>query len=124
MAKCEITDIRAREILDSRGNPPVEAIIVVDGIKAGCASSPSGASTGQYEAVELRDGKCIQAGDERQEWIGRYNGKGVLQAVDNINSEIRKSLVGHIVHEQGQLDDMMRHLDGTDNKSRLGANAI
>lgn len=124
MAKCEITDIRAREILDSRGNPTVEAIIVVDGIKAGCASSPSGASTGQYEAVELRDGKCIQTGDERQEWIGRYNGKGVLQAVDNINSEIRKSLVGHIVHEQGQLDDMMRHLDGTDNKSRLGANAI
>lgn len=124
MAKCEITDIRAREILDSRGNPTVEAIIVVDGIKAGCASSPSGASTGQYEAVELRDGKCIQAGDERQEWISRYNGKGVLQAVDNINSEIRKSLVGHIVHEQGQLDDMMRHLDGTDNKSRLGANAI
>lgn len=124
MAKCEITDVRAREIIDSRGNPTVEAVVTVDGGIQGVAACPSGASTGKYEAVELRDGKCTFEDSERERWKDRYNGNGVLQAVDNVNVDIRRSLVGHCVLEHGELDNMMIKLDGTDNKGKLGANAI
>ncbi len=124
MAKCEITDVRAREIIDSRGNPTVEAVVTVDDRIQGVAACPSGASTGKYEAVELRDGKCTFEQCEREHWKDRYNGNGVLQAVDNVNVDIRRSLVGHCVLEHGELDNMMIKLDGTDNKGKLGANAI
>jgi len=124
MALYEICDVRAREIIDSRGNPTVEATVSVDCEYVGVAASPSGASTGKYEAVELRDGNINDFPAEREHWKGRFGGKGVLQAVDNVNSDIRKSLVGHSVLEQGQLDNMMIKLDGTDDKGRLGANAI
>lgn len=124
MALYEICDVRAREIIDSRGNPTVEATVSVDCEYQGVAASPSGASTGKYEAVELRDGNIMDFSDERKHWRDRFGGKGVLQAVDNINCDIRKSLVGHSVLEQGQIDNMMIKLDGTDDKSKLGANAI
>ena len=108
-----IEDIVAREILDSRGNPTIEVeVTVVDG-SVGRAAVPSGASTGVHEALELRDG------DE-----GRYGGKGVLKAVDNVNDTIAEELVGWDVTDQQGIDELMLALDGTPNKSSLGANAI
>ncbi len=109
----EIVDIRAREILDSRGNPTVEADVITADGAIGRAVSPSGASTGSREALELRDG------DNR-----RYLGKGVLKAVENISGELKQVLIGSEVTEQADLDRKMIDLDGTDNKGRLGANAI
>lgn len=109
----EITDIRAREILDSRGNPTVEAEVIVASTAEGCAAVPSGASTGSREAIELRDGDA-----------GRYLGKGVQTAVGHVNGEIRQALVGMDVQDQEALDHKMIELDGTDNKARFGANAI
>jgi enolase len=108
-----ITEIRAREIVDSRGNPTVEADVTVEGGVMGRAAVPSGASTGTREAVELRDGDK-----------SRYLGKGVLRAVANANGEIRDALLGRDVLDQAALDARMIELDGTDTKSRLGANAI
>ena len=108
-----ITDIIAREILDSRGNPTVEAEVLLEDGTVGRAAVPSGASTGAYEAVELRDGDA-----------DRYQGKGVLKAVDNVNDIIAPELVGMNVYDQGELDQAMIELDGTDNKANLGANAI
>ena len=109
----KITEVHAREILDSRGNPTVECDVMTETGKLGRAAVPSGASTGSREALELRDGdKC------------RYNGKGVLKAIENINLELRKALIGMEVVEQEILDKKMIELDGTPNKSRLGANAI
>ena len=108
-----IADIHAREVLDSRGNPTVEAeVTLMDGSK-GRAIVPSGASTGEHEAVELRDG------DEN-----RYVGKGVLKAVENVNGEIAEALANCDAADQRGLDQRMIELDGTDNKGRLGANAI
>ncbi|MGC9520547.1 MAG: phosphopyruvate hydratase [Anaerolineae bacterium] len=108
-----IEDIIAREILDSRGNPTIEVeVMVVDG-SVGRAAVPSGASTGVHEALELRDG------DE-----GRYNGKGVLKAVDNVNETIAEELIGWDVTDQKGIDELMLALDGTPNKAQLGANAI
>lgn len=109
----KITDIRGREILDSRGNPTVEAEVVLESEVIGRAAVPSGASTGSREAVELRDQ------DPK-----RYNGKGVLTAVGHINGEIREHLLGHEAAAQEIIDQAMIGLDGTPNKSRLGANAI
>lgn len=108
-----IVDIIGREILDSRGNPTVEVDVVLEDGSIGRAAVPSGASTGAHEAVELRDGDN-----------GRYLGKGVLKAVDAVNSEIFDALGGMDVENQIQLDETMIALDGTPNKSRLGANAI
>ena len=108
-----ITDIRAREILDSRGNPTVEAEVLLDSGALGRAAVPSGASTGTREAVELRDG------DSK-----RYAGKGVLKAVQHVNTQLRSALVGQDPRDQAQIDTRMIELDGTQNKSRLGANAI
>ena len=108
-----ITDIRAREIMDSRGNPTVEADVMVDGGATGRAAVPSGASTGSREAVELRDGDKT-----------RYFGKGVRQAVANVNGPIREALLGQDVLDQAGLDRRLIALDGTDTKSRLGANAL
>jgi len=108
----EIVDIRAREILDSRGNPTVEADVITGDGAIGRAAVPSGASTGSREALELRDGDK-----------SRYLGKGVLKAVANIQGEIRDALVGMDVSDQGAIDRKMIELDGTDSKSRLGANA-
>jgi len=108
-----ITDIRAREILDSRGNPTVEVEVVLETGTIGRAAVPSGASTGKHEAVELRDG------DKK-----RYGGKGVLKAVDSVNGELFEALSGLDVEEQAHLDRVMIALDGTPNKARLGANAI
>tara|TARA_B100000035_G_scaffold308408_1_gene313047 strand:+ start:2222 stop:3472 length:1251 start_codon:yes stop_codon:yes gene_type:complete len=107
-----ITDIKARTIIDSRGNPTVEVDCFVDGILTGRAAVPSGASTGSYEAVELRDNS--------NDWMG----KGVSKAVSNVNNEIRKLLLGLEVFNQKEIDESMLILDGTENKSRLGANAI
>jgi len=110
----EITDVFAREILDSRGNPTVEVEVVLAGGAMGRASVPSGASTGESEALELRDG------DE-----SRYDGKGVLDtAVKNVNTKIADELVGQDAIYQQSIDSMLIALDGTDNKSKLGANAI
>ena len=108
-----IVDIRAREIMDSRGNPTVEADVLLEDGVLGRAAVPSGASTGKREAVELRDGDK-----------SRYLGKGVLKAVANANGEIRSALLGHNVLDQAGLDRRMIELDGTENKGRLGANAI
>jgi enolase len=108
-----IVDIRAREIMDSRGNPTVEADVHLDGGVLGRAAVPSGASTGTREAVELRDGDKT-----------RYSGKGVRKAVANANGELRSALLGMDVHDQAALDRKMIALDGTDTKSRLGANAL
>ena len=111
---CPILDVKARDILDSRGYPTVEAeVICVAGI-AGRASVPSGASTGKFEALELRDR------DEKD----RYDGKGVNKAVANVNVDIKDIVAGHSVTEQMHLDRMMIAYDGTENKSRLGANAM
>ena len=111
--KTNIRNIKAREILDSRGNPTVEVDVFLESGILGRAAVPSGASTGLYEAVELRDS------DKK-----RYNGKGVLNAVSNVNDEIRKTLIGIDVNDQNYIDNIMIDLDGTPNKSRLGANAI
>ena len=107
-----IVDIVAREILDSRGNPTIEVDVLLEDGTLGRAAVPSGASTGVHEAVERRDG-----GE-------RYGGKGVQKAVDAVNGEIFDALSGLTAHEQLKIDNLMRTLDGTENKSRLGANAI
>lgn len=109
----KITDIRAMEILDSRGNPTIRVFVELDDSTIGSASVPSGASTGENEALELRDGDK-----------NRYLGKGVLQAITNINEIIKPELVGMKVTGQANIDDAMITLDGTDNKASLGANAI
>ena len=108
-----IIDIHAREILDSRGNPTIEVDVLLEDGTLGRAAVPSGASTGAHEAVELRDNDS-----------GRYGGKGVLGAVAAVNGEIAERLVGWDATEQAAIDQEMIDLDGTDNKSRLGANAI
>ena len=117
----EITDIKAREILDSRGNPTVEVTVTLDGRVKGTACSPSGASTGQYEALELRDGNIICDEDECREWKKRYMGKGVLQAVCNVNSEIKRAIIGKNVNSIKDIDELLINLDGTSDKKRLGA---
>ena len=108
----EIQDIKAREILDSRGNPTVEVDVILKNGIIGRASVPSGASTGSKEALELRD-----------EDPNRYQGKGVLKAVNNVNTLIRANLIGRDVLDFKAIDELMIKLDGTDNKSSLGANA-
>ncbi len=108
-----IQHIHARQILDSRGNPTVEVDVITENGIMGTAAVPSGASTGAHEAAELRDGDAT-----------RYMGKGVLQAVNNVMGEIANELEGESVFDQGEIDAMLIALDGTENKSRLGANAI
>jgi enolase len=108
-----IVDVVAREILDSRGNPTVEADVLLESGVMGRAAVPSGASTGSREAIELRDGDK-----------DRYLGKGVLQAVENVNTEISEAIIGLDAEEQAFIDRTLIELDGTENKSRLGANAI
>ncbi len=108
-----IVDIKGREVLDSRGNPTVEADVILSSGVMGSACAPSGASTGSREALELRDGDKA-----------RYLGKGVLKAVAGINGEIRTALMGKDVTDQRALDQIMLDLDGTENKAKLGANAI
>ena len=107
-----IEHLVGREVLDSRGNPTVEVEVYLASGAEGRAIVPSGASTGQFEAVELRDGSA------------RYGGKGVASAIDHVNNEIRDALVGYDATEQREVDTQMRDLDGSDNKGRLGANAI
>ena len=109
----EISDIRAREILDSRGNPTIEADVILADGTLGRAAAPSGASTGSREALELRDG------DE-----SRYMGRGVKKAVANVNSQIRAALMEMDATDQQAVDDKLIALDGTDNKEKLGANAM
>jgi enolase len=109
----KIIEIKAREIMDSRGNPTVEADVILEGGVMGRAAVPSGASTGQREAVELRDGDK-----------GRYLGKGVLNAVAAVNGELRDAIVGMDATDLAAIDNKMIALDGTPNKSRLGANAL
>src|SRR5438093_8942625 len=108
-----IESVFAREILDSRGNPTVEVEVELDGGARGRAAVPSGASTGEREAVELRDG------DKK-----KYLGKGVLKAVKNVNEIIAKELTGLSVSDQTMIDKLMIEIDNTDNKESLGANAI
>ncbi|MFM7708459.1 MAG: phosphopyruvate hydratase, partial [Gammaproteobacteria bacterium] len=108
-----IKHLKAREVMDSRGNPTVEAEVVLASGAMGRAAVPSGASTGTREAVELRDG------DPK-----RYLGKGVLKAVANVDGPIRQALRGRDARDQGEIDARLIALDGTDNKSRLGANAL
>ena len=108
-----IVDVIAREVLDSRGNPTVECDVWLDSGVMGRAAVPSGASTGEKEALELRDGDG-----------GRYLGRGVLKAVEHVNGEICEALIGLDPADQGYIDQTMLALDGTDNKGRLGANAI
>ncbi|MFZ5801539.1 MAG: phosphopyruvate hydratase [Candidatus Omnitrophota bacterium] len=109
----KIHQVKGREILDSRGNPTVEVDVILEDETLGRAAVPSGASTGEHEAVELRDG------DKK-----RYLGKGVLKAVENVNTKIAKALVGKDASDQKAIDDIMIKLDGTPNKAKLGANAI
>ena len=109
----EIVDVLAREILDSRGNPTVEVEVTLDDGTVGRAAVPSGASTGIHEACELRDGDK-----------GRYGGKGVTMAVENVNGEIAEAMLGLNVLDQTSIDKMLCEIDGTPNKTRLGANAI
>ncbi len=109
----KIIAVQGREILDSRGNPTVEADVILESGARGRAAVPSGASTGAREAIELRDGD-----------MSRYGGKGVRKAVNNVNTEIRDALLGQEIGDQAQLDQTMVDLDGTANKQRLGANAI
>ena len=111
--KTNIKNIRAREILDSRGNPTVEVDVFLENGVFGRAAVPSGASTGEYEAAELRDNDK-----------SRYSGKGVLDAVKNVNYDVNKILIGTDVNDQTKIDNTLINLDGTQNKSRLGANAI
>src|SRR5512132_202707 len=108
-----IVDVVAREILDSRGNPTVEADVLLESGVMGRAAVPSGASTGSKEAIELRDG-------DKQ----RYLGKGVLRAVENVNTEICEAIIGLDATEQPLIDKTLIELDGTDNKARLGANSL
>ena len=108
-----IAKIEAREILDSRGNPTIEADVTLESGVMARAQVPSGASTGSREAIELRDGDK-----------SRYLGKGVLNAVSNVNGEIQKALIGQDVADQENIDKIMIDLDGTENKSRLGANSL
>ncbi len=108
----EIKDLRAREILDSRGTPTIEVDVILASGVVGRASTPSGASTGIHEAVELRDKEK------------RYNGKGVLKGIHHIHTEIKAALLKHDVRHQKGIDDILIHLDNTPNKSRLGANAL
>jgi len=108
-----IIDVLAREILDSRGNPTLEAEVLLESGVIGRAAVPSGASTGEHEAVELRDGDK-----------DRYMGKGVLKAVDNVNDKIAEELIDFDVLDQSGIDQFLISLDGTDNKENLGANAI
>jgi enolase len=108
-----IVDVRSREILDSRGNPTVEVEVWTENGVMGRAAVPSGASTGKYEAVELRDNDK-----------SRFLGRGVLNACNNVDDKIREALIGEDVFEQRYIDDIMNELDGTENKSNLGANAI
>jgi enolase len=108
-----IVDVVAREILDSRGNPTIEADVLLESGSMGRASVPSGASTGSREAIELRDGDAK-----------RYGGKGVLKAVEHVNTEISEAIVGLDASEQAFIDKTLIELDGTENKSRLGANAL
>src|SRR6185437_4398024 len=109
----EIVDITGREILDSRGNPTVEVDVTLEDGAFGRAAVPSGASTGAHEAVEKRDGDK-----------NRYGGKGVQEAVQAVNGELFDALSGQDAEDQRRIDSMMIELDGTPNKSRLGANAI
>lgn len=111
--KSSVKKVSAIEILDSRGNPTVEVEVVLENGVKGLAAVPSGASTGIHEAVELRDGDS-----------SRYNGKGVLKAVENVNKDIFEAIEGVNVLEQRKIDEIMIELDGTENKSKLGANAI
>src|SRR4029077_15710126 len=113
MPVTSIAEICGRQVLDSRGNPTVEAEVLLAGGDTARAIVPSGASTGEHEAVELRDG------DEQ-----RYKGKGVLKAVENVNGDIAEALGGMDAADQRALDSKMIELDGTENKGRLGANAI
>src|SRR5215213_944703 len=108
-----IVDIVARQILDSRGNPTVEVDVVLEDGSIGRAAVPSGASTGEHEAVELRDGDK-----------SRYLGKGVLNAVENVNAKLAPALLGYCATEQASIDATMIALDGTSTKKELGANAI
>ena len=110
--KFEITEVRAREILDSRGNPTVEAEVKLEGGASGRAAVPSGASTGRFEAVELRDGGI------------RYGGKGVLQAVEHVNTVLADAIAFESALNQRRIDTILKETDGTDNKAKLGANAI
>jgi enolase len=109
----KIIDVKAREIIDSRGNPTVEADVILESGAFGRAAVPSGASTGEREAVELRDGDK-----------GRYLGKGVLKAVEAVNGELREAVLGMDAHDQRALDNKLIATDGTENKNRLGANAL
>ena len=109
----KIKDVKAREILDSRGNPTVEVDVTLQDGSLGRAAVPSGASTGEHEAIELRDGDK-----------SRYGGKGVLKAVANVNGEIKKAVKGKDALKQGKLNQFLIELDGTENKGRIGANAI
>ena len=108
-----IVDVHARQILDSRGNPTVEVDVTLEDGSLGRAAVPSGASTGAHEAVELRDGDK-----------GRWGGKGVLKAVEAVNGEILDAVAGHEAEDQAEIDALLIELDGTENKARLGANAI
>ena len=110
--KFEITEVRAREILDSRGNPTVEAEVKLEGGASGRAAVPSGASTGRFEAVELRDGGI------------RYGGKGVLEAVEHVNTVLADAVAFENALNQRRIDAILKETDGTDNKAKLGANAI
>ena len=109
----KIKSIQGREIMDSRGNPTVGVDVILESGAKGTAGVPSGASTGSREAIELRDGDKA-----------RYLGKGVLKAVENVNTEIAEAVLGLDVEEQHLIDQTLIDLDGTDNKARLGANAI
>ena len=108
-----ITEVIGREVLDSRGNPTVEVDVVLENGIRGRAAVPSGASTGEHEAIELRDG------DKK-----RYGGKGVTKAVENVNTTIADALLGMDVSDQVGIDRVLLDLDGTPNKSNLGANAL
>ena len=108
----KIENVKGRQILDSRGNPTVEVDIVLSNGLVGSASVPSGASTGKYEAVELRDG------------FQSYHGKGVTKAIDNIDNDIKNIILGRSPLEQTKIDNDLISLDGTSNKNKLGANAI
>ncbi len=109
----EIVSVEGLEVLDSRGNPTVDVRVILEDGSFGTAIVPSGASTGIHEALEMRDGDKT-----------RYNGKGVLKAVENVNGEIADNLLGMESLEQKEIDEFMIELDGTKNKSRLGANAM
>jgi enolase len=113
MSNTRITEIKARQVYDSRANPTVEVDVVLDGGAMGRGTVPSGASTGMFEAVELRDGDP-----------GRLGGKAVLKAVDNVKSVLAPALIGRDAIDQAAIDRIMIGLDGTPNKERLGANAI